>query len=55
MPAATSPAMWAMSTTRIALTSSAISRKAPKSNWRGYAEAPTTRILGWCSLARART
>ncbi len=45
-PAATSPAMWAMSTTSLAPHSRAISAKAGKSRMRGYALAPATMTLG---------
>ena len=54
-PAATRPAMCAMSTIRRAPTSSAIARKAAKSITRGYADAPATISAGRTSRARART
>ena len=54
-PPATSPAMCAMSATRIAPASSAIAAKAGKSIVRGIAVPPQKMILG-CSLsARSRT
>ena len=52
-PAATRPAMWAMSQRRSAPTSSAISRKRSASIVRGYAEAPQTISFGRCSSAIA--
>ena len=54
-PAATSPAKWAMSTISLAPTSSAISRKAAKSSWRGYADQPATITFGRCSCASRST
>ena len=48
-PAATRPAMCAMSTMNSAPTSSAMARKAAKSKCRGYADAPATISFGLCS------
>ena len=53
--AATSPAKWAMSVSRIAPTSSAISRNSGKSSWRGYADQPAMISLGRCSAASRTT
>ena len=50
-PAATRPAKCAMSTQRIAPTSSAIARNAAKSSWRGYADQPAMMTFGLCSSA----
>ena len=54
-PAATRPAKWAISVIRMAPTSSAIARKAAKSQKRGYAVAPVTISFGRCSRASAAT
>ena len=50
-PAATRPAMWAMSTNRSAPTPWAISAMRGKSRMRGYADAPATTIFGRTSFA----
>ena len=55
MPAATSPAKWAMSTMSSAPTSSAIARKRSKSRKRGYADQPASSSFGWRSLAMRST
>ena len=54
-PAATSPAMWAMSATNTAPTSRAISAKAAKSMMRGMAVPPAQRSFGFSLRARSRT
>ena len=53
-PAATSPAMWAISTIISAPTSSQMARIFSKSIVRGYADAPETIIFGLHSSASAR-
>ena len=55
IPAATSPAKCAMSTTKIAPTSSAMLRSAAKSMTRAYALAPPTRMRGRSRRATSRT
>ncbi len=54
-PAATSPAKWAMSVISRAPTSSAISRKAAKSQNREYAVAPVRMSFGRCCRASSLT
>ncbi len=54
-PAATRPAKCAMSTHSFAPASSAISRNAAKSRWRGYADQPAMMTSGRVSRACLRT
>ena len=54
-PAATRPAMWAMSTMKYAPTSRAMAPMRSKSMMRGYALAPPTMSFGRTSLAMRST